>query len=700
MGRWEPSRLVTFVVSLPTPWLIAWLGLTALSIALIVLMRTRWGQSQPLRKCVVLSLLAHALFGCFATTVKIVSDTAGMPESEPIYVALADDGAQPLEPAAASSTKQAAWDMSPKFVVPPLGGQRLPLMQPPEGGTTNESDRAPLDAPEDVPTDLATQRTSPEPTAEPDVAAAIQAALPERTESSRAAEAIEAPAPEQREAEDLAMPLVERERPGLDDEPPLTASRAAEESMPAPQIDPLDLAPQISDLERIESPAEALAARDDFLKQLTSSASSDQPANPPEDEAAESQTSSGSPAKPGAALVAVDKQRTAHAETHTGGSLAEAGPSLATLARQRRPAHILPPVYEHRVQSDRLAIATRRGGGPETEAAVEAALKWLADNQHADGRWDADQHGAGREQQVLGHDRQGAGVKADTAVSGLAILAFLGAGYTHDEGPYQKAVGRGLEYLMSEQGADGNLAGRATLFAKMYCHGMAALALCEAYAMTGDARLEPAVRRAIGFTLTAQDPTTGGWRYQPGDTGDMSQHGWQVMTLKSAELAGIPLSPTTRSRAIEFIDSVTTGNDGGLARYRQGQAATRPMTAEALFCRQLLGVERGPAASAEAARFILEERPGAGQDNFYYWYYATLAMYQTQGDAWEQWNAALKSRLLATQRDSGQLTGSWNPTTVWGGYGGRVYTTSMAALSLEVYYRYLPLYSIAARPER
>ena len=93
------------------------------------------------------------------------------------------------------------------------------------------------------------------------------------------------------------------------------------------------------------------------------------------------------------------------------------------------------------------------------------------------------------------------------------------------------------------------------------------------------------------------------------------------------------------------------------------------------------------------ATLLLEQLPGNGPANLYYWYYGTLAMFQLQGDYWQQWNEALRTQLLASQRTAGALAGSWDPDAVWGGYGGRIYSTSLSTLCLEVYYRYLPLYS-------
>jgi hypothetical protein len=345
-------------------------------------------------------------------------------------------------------------------------------------------------------------------------------------------------------------------------------------------------------------------------------------------------------------------------------------------------------------------VAKGFGATQETEAAVLAALKWLAANQSASGRWEARRTGAGAGRANDGQDRFGAGSTADTGITGLALLAFLASGNTHLQGQYQLNVRRGLEFLLSMQDSDGNLGASRNMYEKMYCHAMATCALSEAYAMSRDERLQTAVRRAIGYTVDNQDLASGGWRYGPNQPGDTSQLGWQVMALKSAALGGIAIRDDTRAGIQKFLKSVALGRAAGLACYQPVRpVASRSMTAEALVCRQFLGIIDQPAALGEATGYVLEEVPGAGTTNFYYWYYGTLALYQTQGDGWSRWNEALKKTLISTQRAVGEHAGSWDPDPVWGACGGRAYSTSLGALCLEVYYRFLPLYVQSASRE-
>jgi hypothetical protein len=343
----------------------------------------------------------------------------------------------------------------------------------------------------------------------------------------------------------------------------------------------------------------------------------------------------------------------------------------------------VPELYRLRFAEDRAGMIESAGGNANSEAAVQLALAWLIANQEPDGRWSAARHGAGRGSIQQGQDRGDTGADADTGITALAVLALLGAGNTHLQGEHRVAVQHGLEFLLASQRSDGCLAGNAKLFASTYCHGMALLALAETLAISSDQRLKPAVERAVAYTAAAQH-SGGGWRYQPGDVGDMSQFGWQIMALKSAELAGVKTPELTKQRAERFLASLSSGRYGGLASYRARERASRTMTAEALLCRYLLEISPKRETCDEAIGFVAQELPTSGPANVYYWYYGTLAMRYSGGEPWQRWNHALQTELLESQ----QSDGSWSPDRVWGGFGGKVYQTSLSALCLEAYYRY------------
>src|SRR5439155_6132999 len=96
----------------------------------------------------------------------------------------------------------------------------------------------------------------------------------------------------------------------------------------------------------------------------------------------------------------------------------------------------------------------RAAWGKEEKACVDDALRWLASHQSDDGRWESEGWGNWcNGKRVDGSRLQGRGLpQYDVGVTGLALLAFLGAGYTERSGgPFAKAIGRGLRYLENEQ---------------------------------------------------------------------------------------------------------------------------------------------------------------------------------------------------------------------------------------------------------
>jgi uncharacterized protein YfaS (alpha-2-macroglobulin family) len=228
----------------------------------------------------------------------------------------------------------------------------------------------------------------------------------------------------------------------------------------------------------------------------------------------------------------------------------------------------------------------------------------------------------------------------------------------------------------------------------MYAHGQAAIVLCEAFAMTGDEALRLPAQRAIEFIVQAQY-NDGGWRYRPGpriQRGDTSVVGWQLMALQSARAARLAVPDETWEMADVYLDGVQQ-RDGALYAYQTRGSPTATMTAEALLCRMYLGWNHDRPALARGIRWLGDNhRPSASETNIYYWYYATQVMHHHGGEEWDEWNQRMRDILVNSQETQGHLAGSWRPKGEFSGEGGRIYMTSLAVCTLEVYYRHLPIF--------
>lgn len=351
----------------------------------------------------------------------------------------------------------------------------------------------------------------------------------------------------------------------------------------------------------------------------------------------------------------------------------------------------VPRPITHRDQKTRKKLLLKMGGTTITEQAVRRGLAYLAANQEPDGRWtfiDEDNDQPGRRPPN----------KDDMGLTGLSSLCFLAAGHRPDaEGEHQACVAAGLDYLLGRQKPTGDLRGDGD----MYSHGIAALALGEAAAMTREARYGRAAVKAARFIVSAQERLTGGWRYTPNEGGDTSVLGWQVMALYSASRLGTAIPAATRAGALAWLRSVSQGRCGMLVGY-QSSSPTKAMTAEGLYVRLLLAEKLTPAQIAEVCDYL--KPPDPLDMNLYGWYYGSLALVQLQNDAWRAWNAEVRDRLTRMQHTGGRLDGSWDASqSRWGtDRGGRIYTTAIATLTLEVYYRYLPMLGnrAAAAPGR
>lgn len=331
----------------------------------------------------------------------------------------------------------------------------------------------------------------------------------------------------------------------------------------------------------------------------------------------------------------------------------------------------------------RAKTLIKGGGSTESEQAVTLGLRWLARHQQADGSWTF-HHGS---------DDPGKLEKCTTGATGLAVLSFLGAGHTHrNDVRFQTNVDKGLKFLLSQMKRSrdgGDLRGLVVSNEGMYAHAIATLALCEAYGLTQDEKLLDPAQQAVNFIVFAQDPKKGGWRYSPHEPGDTTVTGWQVMALKSARSSGLKVPTRTLTAAGRFLDTVQAS--GGSKYGYITSESTPPMTAIGLLCRMYLGWKQNTPALRKGVQFLSHTGPSLG--DIYYDYYATQVLHHWGGPEWKKWNEVLRDHLIQSQATAGDASGSWKPTGDRGAdAGGRLYQTCLSIMTLEVYYRYLPLY--------
>jgi hypothetical protein len=335
-------------------------------------------------------------------------------------------------------------------------------------------------------------------------------------------------------------------------------------------------------------------------------------------------------------------------------------------------------------------LAASGGGGKDTEDAVDRALKWFIAHQMPDGGWSFDLKACPSCQGKCSHGGSSNGRCAATA---MALLPFLGRGYTHKEGPYKAQLESGIAFLaglaMKGQG-NAAMAGGESGHHAVYAQGLAGICLSEAYAMTQDNRLQQPAQYALNCIMEWQDLVAGGWGYKPKSAGDTSILGWQLMALKSGNMAYLQINPATIKNAIKFLDSVEE-DSGAFYGYR-APGKGHGTTAIGLLCRMYLGWKKENPALQRGVEFLAKKGP---TNDLYYDYYATQIMHHIEGDVWQAWNAKMKKMLLDAQAKEGHEAGSWYKA-VEGGHGahqaGRLYCTSLATMILEVYYRHLPIY--------
>jgi Prenyltransferase and squalene oxidase repeat len=351
--------------------------------------------------------------------------------------------------------------------------------------------------------------------------------------------------------------------------------------------------------------------------------------------------------------------------------------------------------FSGRMGPNKAQLIRREGGTTASEMAVQNGLDWLMRHQRKDGGWSLDVR---NECRIAPGCPEDVHVESDTAATGLGLLPFLGAGHIHTQpSRYQDVVQRGVDWLLMSQQKSGELFLGGHIHSRFYSHAIASMALCEAYGLSKDPRLAEPAQRAIDFICQSQNKYDGGWRYFPGAEGDTSVFGWQMFALRSARLSGLNVPKPVIKGCVHYLDISSCDKHATTYSYLPGGMPKNTMTAEGLLCRQYLGWTRDNPHLQTGVAGVWNDLQFSTERNIYYWYYATQLLHNMQNKAWKQWNPKVRDGLVATQMTTKECdNGSWSPIfpqpDTWGTKGGRLYQTSLSILTLEVYYRFLPLY--------
>ena len=335
------------------------------------------------------------------------------------------------------------------------------------------------------------------------------------------------------------------------------------------------------------------------------------------------------------------------------------------------------------------------GGTGKANQVVAGGLNWIARHQMPDGTWRCNQFPAGCSCTIKGSADYVVGATA------LGVLPFLAANITGEgsnDPQYQAAVKKGITALTRMQDPQTGAIKSSDGNGLIYGHSLATIALCEAYAMTGSGQLRDRAQAALMYMEYAQDQVKGGWRYSPRSDSDTSVTGWALMALQSGRMAGLSVNQRPFDEARRYLQSVSAGPYKNLYGYTDSTTTRPSMTAAGLLCMQYLGEPPDGQMMAEGRKYLLENKPGIGERNVYYIYYAAQVMHNTLGPEWDDWNRAMRSDFAESQIKEGCSLGSWDLTLSGDSHirssGGRLVGTSLAVLSMEVYYRHLPLFKL------
>jgi hypothetical protein len=374
----------------------------------------------------------------------------------------------------------------------------------------------------------------------------------------------------------------------------------------------------------------------------------------------------------------------------------------------------------------RRALRDTCGNCKHSEDAVDRALRWFKKHQSANGQWDVVAYpnnctDAGAKCEPGDPGAWNSKSATDVAATGYALLCFLGAGYDHRmQSKYRATVRKGIDYLLSVQAADGLWGERN------YEHPVATMAIAECYAMSNDPDLKEPAQKAVKVILARQNQdkkgkdsayASLGWDYiNPTDRNDSSVSGWNVMALKSAAAAGLSVGNGLAGAKVWLKKAWEAANPNHAVLKDPYQdessfpytwdSATNAIVLEkgaehhdlapvGALCAVFLGHKSGDMMLESLCNYVMNHQfPASYPTNTYYMYYNTLAIFQAGGERWTKWNNSVRDMLVNAQRKSADcFDGSWDwqGTKFPGSNTGRVISTAYCCLSLEVYYRYVPI---------
>jgi len=292
--------------------------------------------------------------------------------------------------------------------------------------------------------------------------------------------------------------------------------------------------------------------------------------------------------------------------------------------------------------------------------AIEKAQAWIAASQKSDGSW------------------SGEGSK-NTGVAAFAIMSLMIGGNVPGEGKYAKNIGLGIQFLLNHQRESGVIYGQKK-HAVMYQHALATLALTEAYGMTRNPRIRTAIIKAINLIVETQDPSGGGWRYNPKiEKGDISVTVMQVMALKAAVEAGIYVPDKTMKKAIEFVKGCYNKKEKGFAYMKGGGGAKFARTGAGMVSLQTVGLHKDPVLPDIVQYLMKNGDPNKKESHYWYGhYYMSVGLYHYGGPAWKAYYPKIKKKILK----------DWAKR----GHHNDTISTAWAIMILGVPYRYLPIY--------